>query len=364
MNRDLVKRIADAVLYEGYILYPYRASSIKNQQRFNFGVLFPEGCTEVRSGAERSRMRTECLVEGHAPSIDLCVRFLHLASRQVGRLRAAEDAESKGGEAASVPDRQTFEHVSSLEVDGRIYDTWQEAVEREVTISGFQPLASCGRRMQQRFSFESSHESELLRDRQNAVAGNLVRRQRPLRGFVTAQANALRPGLWQICIDIENVTPLDDNGAKPRADLLMHAFASTHTILEARAGEFVSLLDPGDSLEDAAALCRNLGVFPVLVGEPEARDAMLSSPIILYDFPQIAPESNFDFFDGTEIDEMLALRVLTLTDDEKRAMQSVDARARRILERTESLPPEHWSKLHGAVRGLKAAGDPWSTTVP
>ncbi len=79
---------------------------------------------------------------------------------------------------------------------------------------------------------------------------------------------------------------------------------------------------------------------------------MLSSPIILYDYPQIAPESAGDFFDGTEIDEMLTLRIMTLTDDEKREMRGADERARLILERTEAMPVEHLMKLHGAVRGI------------
>jgi hypothetical protein len=79
---------------------------------------------------------------------------------------------------------------------------------------------------------------------------------------------------------------------------------------------------------------------------------MLSAPIILYDYPQIAPESSGDLFDGTEIDEILALRILTLTDAEKLEVRGGDERARRILERTEMLPPEHFQKLHGAMRGL------------
>ena len=79
---------------------------------------------------------------------------------------------------------------------------------------------------------------------------------------------------------------------------------------------------------------------------------MLSSPIILYDYPQIAPESAGDLFDGTEIDEILALRILTLTEDEKREMRDGDERARQILERTEALPEEQFLKLHGVLRGM------------
>ena len=81
---------------------------------------------------------------------------------------------------------------------------------------------------------------------------------------------------------------------------------------------------------------------------------MLSSPIILYDYPQIAPESPGDLFDGAEIDEILTLRILTMTDEEKREMRKTDERARKMLERTESLPMEHLMKLHGTLRDLRA----------
>ena len=92
----------------------------------------------------------------------------------------------------------------------------------------------------------------------------------------------------------------------------------------------------------------------MLAGEEGRPDTILSAPIILYDYPQIAPESAGDLFDGTEIDEILALRILTLTDAEKLEVRNGDDRARRILERTEMLPPEHFQKLHGALRGLRA----------
>jgi hypothetical protein len=127
---------------------------------------------------------------------------------------------------------------------------------------------------------------------------------------------------------------------------------SIHSIIHAAGGEFVSLLDPPEQWKDAAAGCQNAGTFPVLAGEEGQRDLLLSSPIILYDYPQIAPESPGDLFDGTEIDEILALRILTLTDIEKQEVRSGDDRARRILERTEMLPPEHFQKLHGALRNL------------
>jgi hypothetical protein len=115
----------------------------------------------------------------------------------------------------------------------------------------------------------------------------------------------------------------------------------------------VSLLEPDESLSELASSCQNVGAWPVLVGAPGERDTMLASPVILYDYPQIAPESPGDLFDGTEIDEILALRIMTMTDDEKREMRNSDARARKILERTESLPMENLLKLHGTLREMR-----------
>ena len=95
-----------------------------------------------------------------------------------------------------------------------------------------------------------------------------------------------------------------------------------------------------------------MGAWPVLAGVEGQRDLILSAPIILYDYPQIAPESAGDLFDGTEIDEILALRILTMTEEEKLEVRNGDDCARRILERTETMPAEHFQKLHGAFRSI------------
>jgi hydrogenase maturation protease len=117
-------------------------------------------------------------------------------------------------------------------------------------------------------------------------------------------------------------------------------------------GEFISLLDPPAEHSQAAKQCWNLGTWPVLVGSEATgqRDTMLSSPIILYDYPKIAPESAGPMFDGTEIDEILTLRILTLTDEEKLEMAQLDEQGRRLLERTEALAPEAARHLHGTRR--------------
>jgi hypothetical protein len=133
----------------------------------------------------------------------------------------------------------------------------------------------------------------------------------------------------------------------------MRSLISARLILGANRGDFVSLLDPPAELRESAALCRNVGVFPVLIGEEGQRDTMLASPIILYDYPQIAPESAGDLFDGTEIGEILSLRIMTMTDEEKLEMRQSDDRTRQLLDSIETLPEEHLMKLHGVLRGLR-----------
>jgi hydrogenase maturation protease len=139
-----------------------------------------------------------------------------------------------------------------------------------------------------------------------------------------------------------------------REHALARSLVSTHTILEVRDGEFVSLVDPPEAYRAFAAKCQNVGTWPILVGAEGERETMLSSPIILYDYPEIAPESPGDLFDGAEIDEILSLRILTMTDEEKREMRQADDRTRKILERTENMPDEQLMKLHGVLRGLRS----------
>jgi hypothetical protein len=172
----------------------------------------------------------------------------------------------------------------------------------------------------------------------------------PIEGEIEVESEPLDERAYRFTVRIANLTPRADAESGRRAML------SVHTLLRVEHGEFVSLLDPPDAYRSAATACRNVGTWPVLAGAEGDRTLMLSSPIILYDYPQIAPESAGDFFDGTEIDEMLTLRVLTLTDDEKREMREGDERGRDLLARTETLPPEHLARLHGAVRSLRHAG--------
>ncbi len=290
MNTKLVEDIASAVLYEGYLLYPYRASSIKNRQRWNFGVLYPRAYAEQQTGADAWRSQTECLVRAGADAkLSVRVRFLQLEGRVF----------------AAVPGRESTER----------------ARERDITLQS-------------------------LRLAELAARPSRLKIQEPLEALVEVEAEPVERDLFRIRVGIVNTAPF--TGAT-RDDALSKSLLSTHSILGIEGGEFISLLEPPRELCDAVATCNNTGTWPVLVGEEGTRDAMLSSPIILYDYPQIAPESPGALFDGTEIDEILTLRIMTLTDQEKLEM-GADERTREILERTESMQPEQFMKMHGVLR--------------
>ena len=149
--------------------------------------------------------------------------------------------------------------------------------------------------------------------------------------MVELTASAVGDDLHRLTVKITNRTPLAAAQDSSRDEALMRSLVSTHTILGVEDGEFISLTDPPEKCKSHAAQCNNIGAWPILVGHEPERDTMLSSPIILSDYPELAPESPGDLFDSTEIDEILTLRILTLTDEEKRAAAAVDDRVRQIL---------------------------------
>ena len=317
MDVATVRAIADAVLYEGYVLYPYRASSVKNRHRWTFGSLLPRAWADEQGGLEPSHMETQCLVEaGPGGAIDVKARFLQLARRTTGH----EGDGQEGRERAAR------------------YDAWGEGIPREIDVG---PVALAA------ITFEPAVHTFAVPGDDHVVAG-VAREQRPLAGTIEIRATPLGDGVHRVTVRIANVTKIEPGAGRAEAELL--SLASTHAILGVRGGAFVSLIDPPPARRADADACTNASAWPVLVGEPGARDRVLASPIILYDYPAIAPESPGDLFDATEIDEILTLRILTLTDDEKREVADTDERARELLERTSRLEPADLARLHGALR--------------
>jgi len=336
MNLGHVEEIANAVLYEGYMLYPYRPSAVKNRQRFNFGVLCPPAYCELQTGSDSWFLQTECLCRTAASArVTIRIRFLQMVQRSIGRY-AGRDA-------------RELEYVNRLEVGEHVYQSWQESVERAVT---YDALDLTG--LQTPADLDLSIPSEDSREELSACGepvGAIIRHAQPLAGSVHIQARGCRDDVVKLSFRLENRSLFRATGTNPsRDEALLHSMVSAHMILGVENGEFLSLLDPPRGCEDLARECQNVGNWPVLADD--CATTMLASPIILYDHPVIAPESAGNLFDSTEIDEILALRILTLSDDEKAEIRQSDDRARALLERTENIPAEQFMKLHGVVRGL------------
>jgi hypothetical protein len=336
VNREMARKVADAVLYEGYMLYPYRPSAIKNRQRWSFGTLYPAAYHEVQAGTERSGMHSECLLKiSRDARLQIEVGFLHLCARAV---------------AKSLEGR--FEPASSLIVDGASIESWDEGIERSALLE----VSAIEIPQRQSFSFAGNYAAEEVQARSGSVVGRITRRQQEIAGAVSLCAEAITGSLLKLAIDLTNETPLPSGADRNSA--LLQSFLSAHIILTVSGGEFVSLLDPPDELRAAAQRCKNIGNFPVLLGAQGERDMLLCSPILLYDYPQIAPESAGDFYDGTEMDEMLTLRVMTLTDDEKNQMRLADHHAASLLQRTEQTAREQLMRTHGVIRSLRPVNEP------
>lgn len=341
MNLERVEEIASAVLYEGYMLYPYRPSAVKNRQRFNFGVLCPPSYCGSQSGSESSFMHTECLCRVTRDTrLTIRIRFLQIIERSVGRY------------TTSSPEQLEF--VDRLEIDGRTYQSWQEAAERSVTYDGLVPGNLFDKRRMD-FAIPAGESREELREHGHEI-GAIIRRAQALAGTVIVQTRSCCHDIVKLMVRLENRSAFNLPGSDALRDAaLPYSLVSAHLILGMENGEFLSLLDPPSPYDELARDCHNVGNWPVLAGDDAT--IMLASPIILYDHPQIAPESAGNLFDSTEIDEILSLRILTLTDHEKEEIRQADDRAREVLERTETMPGEQFMKLHGVLRGMTAIKD-------
>jgi hypothetical protein len=339
---EQARKVADAILYEGYLLYPYHQSSQKNKSRFQFGVLMPAAYGAI-DPTERSASQTQCLVEcGDDSQVLVTVRFLQLRRRRV---------QQSTGEGV-------LREVPALTVDGIEHTCWDEAVEREQPVAvGVADLAGGpgAGEFAVPFSFGPQQTAADVLDSTGRVAGRLTRDIAGVYGIVKISGERVAGpyGALRLTVRIENVTapaaPL-----RTRDDGLAHALIAAHALIHVTGGTFISMTDPPEWASAEVAACENVGTWPVLAGPQDCWDLVLSSPVILYDHAEVAPESAGDLFDATEIDEILTLRTLALTDAEKQAARATDPRASELMDRLEGLPPEMFDRLHGAIRYLNA----------
>lgn len=316
-SREHTRAVADAVLYEGYLLYPYRGTSSKNQSRWQFGVLGPPGAAAAGLG-EDDALAAQFLVHS-ADAITLVVRFLQLQHRQAQR---------------AVGDR--FESADALTGPAGSWMTWDEAVECETT---FGPLVFDDAPWTLPIRAAAATEVEPV------SGGRLVRERREVHGQLNVSAES-DGDLLRIAVRLANTGA----AATDRDDALARSMIGSHVIAEVGAGEFISLLEPPDAAAAAASRCSHHRCFPVLAGPPGARDMLLISPIILYDHPEVAEQSSTALYDCTEIDEILTLRVMTMTDEEKAQARATDPRAAQIIDQCDAMSAEDMGRLHGVLR--------------
>jgi hypothetical protein len=178
-----------------------------------------------------------------------------------------------------------------------------------------------------------------------------VRRREPLTGAITVRTAEV-PGPWRSVRLQVLVTNRTELAAEPRHrdDALPTALIAAHTIWTVTGGDFISMTDPPEWARPAVAECRNQGGWPVLADPDGGRKVVLSSPIILYDHPELAAESPGELYDGTEIDEILTLRTLALSDEEKAEARATDPRAAALIDRVDSMDPQVLARLHGTLR--------------
>ncbi|WP_307610095.1 hypothetical protein [Nocardia shimofusensis] len=328
------RAVADAVLYEGYLLYPYRANSRKNRSRWQFGVLGPPGAAAAGLGEEPSLSAEFVLEPGTDPVLTWTIRFLQLQHRQVI-------------DGAGTP-------RAELTVGGRSWLSWDEAVAREIVVG---PVAPGN--LVRALTVSSGSDTEEIAGAADEAVGALVRTRQPLAGEF--ELGVERDGRFlRLAAEIRNVAaPATDSD-----DALARSLIGAHLIVEAAGGQFVSALEPPADAAVAVERCDRHRCFPVLAGPPGDRTLLLISPIILYDHPEIAEQSEGALFDSTEIDEILTLRVMTMTDDEKAQARATDARAGEIIDRCDAVTPETMRQLHGVLRDPHPGRSPLVPEVP
>ncbi|HTZ45738.1 MAG TPA: hypothetical protein VMB79_17895 [Jatrophihabitans sp.] len=315
---DAARQVADAVMYEGYLLYPYRSSSSKNRLRWQFGVLGPP---QAPAGTgEPATLGAECLLRASGPGDRLTVhlRFLQLQARQV-----------YDGAGRPVP---------LLAAGGDSWTSWEEAVPHEIELGPYR-LDELRTGCVVPVEVPGGREAEPLPD-----GARLVRSRLPLRAELSLVLTECGP-VRRLRLSLANRTdgPVPDRAAASARSLL-----GSHLLLRAAGPRFVSLLEPPAGAAEAARQCVQDRCWPVLIGAGD--DLLLISPIILYDRPEVAAESAGELFDATEIDELLTLRVLTLTDQEKAEARATDPHAAAIVDRCEAMSPAQLQRLHGALR--------------
>lgn len=303
---NALQELTHTLLYEGYALYPYRNTALKNKTPIPFGVVYPEVYCRYNQYVH-CNMQTECLLKGNETTLlNISIKFLHISN------------------------------------DAANAFAWK-AIEKEIVADKISLQVLLNAATVIPFCFEKDDKKL-----NSSIA--------PLEGILTIEASAI-PDLqhvFRITVFINNTTAVAHADTISNNEVLKQAFVSTHTILKTTNGEFVSDQNPPKELKDIAKECKQINTYPVLINE--ANTMILSSPIILYDYPQIHPQSMGDLFDGTEMEEALLLHVNVLTEGEKEQLLNGDDKLREMMQKAANILPEEIINLHDKLKENKFFG--------
>ncbi|KAB2371864.1 hypothetical protein [Actinomadura montaniterrae] len=283
---DAVRAIADTILYEGHLLWPYRASAARHGKRWTIGGVHPKEEAE-RSGGRWTVSAEFLLEDGPESTVEFTLRFLQTVHRQM-----------MDGDAP----------VPELKVGPGTYRTRQEAREREIT-SGRLPVERLLRSpVRVPVAIAAGLDEKPVEGKaRNPVEGTVGRPARIVRtwdrvtGTVVLSAERAAPGAVRLRAVLVNTGAAADRDEAARSAMLC-----AHLVADASGGAFVSPADPPPRLAGAAAACHSDGLWPVLAGPPGGHGTVLAAPIVLYDWPQVAPQTPDDLFGGAGLDRLLA----------------------------------------------------------
>ena len=171
-------------------------------------------------------MQTECLVES-TDGRHWCKSPFAFFTRW--RERSGRSSPKQ----PSIPRDADSKPVQELRVDGRLYQTWQEAVERTVALAPQSIKTFAERSFELPFTFPSSCTSEPICDDAGRVVGMMTRRQEELQGRVEIGATSIDAKVFKLSVRSSTKREfLSSELASPDA-VIMRTFASTHAVLSA-----------------------------------------------------------------------------------------------------------------------------------
>ncbi len=297
---DPLERLVDTLLYEGYALYPYTPGAAKNATPTPFGIVYPPAYA-AQSPHTHAMLRVQCILRAE-PGAELTGTFRFLQAAGEGHRGAERRIELRAPSLAE---------LAAVAVGSQ-------------------------------FSFESEGGGP------------------PLQGRVKLRAEMLEPEVARVSICLHNTSELAEAAARAdRPTALRSSMLSTHAILRASGGRFVSPLQDSGPHAEAVAGCENVNTWPFLAGPED--DAVVGAAIFLPDHPRLAPESLGNLFDNTEIEEALLLHVKTLSDAEREQIEGQDPAVREMIERAETASPEQILALHGRLEEVRPEMIPGGT---